>query len=455
MAKKGDQKYIQPVKKTPTYRPKQDSATVGTFGNRGQAAADAIMNARKPAASASKPSNSGGSSGSSGSSSSSSKPFNTMNPAEQVNAIMASGGQNSPIYQELNAKSSMSKSGSGSAAQFQAVPTVNTSGAMAQYLQTSQATTTAAPSNIVANSTMNPAYVAPVTPAPGTIDNTKYMMNQTTPAIFSLGNIGGQISAATTKTAISKLFQVGKTGLPDSSLTNTGKIGAESVKAVNSWTAKKTATWFSKLAAATTNPAFVVGTLMGTIGSYPFAGFIKEEALQTLGFATSTAINNKDYESARLAIQQTEEVLDNGLWEQIKAGVPFVNVITSLDDFYEAAKLKNAIDKKIIDNKEAQQLEGLSNDQLAKKTAQEEADSYKANIDYYNSERKKLLEWEYAAQAANREQEAAFWRAERERQSQLEAADREATAAFWEAYRKQMQKQEDDNRPSKLNFGIL
>jgi len=33
----------------------------------------------------------------------------------------------------------------------------------------------------------------------------------------------------------------------------------------------------------------VAGLLVGAIGSYPFAGFIKEEALQTLGFAVLAA----------------------------------------------------------------------------------------------------------------------------------------------------------------------
>ena len=54
-----------------------------------------------------------------------------------------------------------------------------------------------------------------------------------------------------------------------------------------------------------------------------------------------------------------------------------------------------------------------------------------------------------------RNEEAAFWAREREKQRELEAADRQAIADFWEAYKKTQQKINDNNRPSNLKFGLL
>jgi hypothetical protein len=80
---------------------------------------------------------------------------------------------------------------------------------------------------------------------------------------------------------------------------------------------------------------------------------------------------------------------------------------------------------------------------------------YKRQWTFLNKERKKLLEWEREAAINARNEDAEFWRREREKQAEKEKQDREALAAFWEAYRKRAQKDAEDSRPSKLNFGIL
>ena len=66
-----------------------------------------------------------------------------------------------------------------------------------------------------------------------------------------------------------------------------------------------------------------------------------------------------------------------------------------------------------------------------------------------------MVRWEREATVAARNEDAAFWRREREKQRAAEAADRIAIAKFWQAYRKQAAKLAEDNRPSKLNFGII
>jgi len=268
---------------------------------------------------------------------------------------------------------------------------------------------------------------------------------------LALTGITSVVRAVTTTTAVQTAAQVGTNTIPTSTLTG----GTAQTIAVNSATTAKTASWLGRAASTLKNPQFVVGSLMASIGSYPFAGFIKEEALQTLGFATKAALDNDDIAGAEEALALQDEVLDPGMWEQIKQGIPFVNVLNSLDSFYEAAKIKNSVDRKIIADRKQQVETGETEDERWARVREEQAAQERANIDYYNSERRKLLRWENEAAADKRNADAAFWRKEREKQRKLEEEDRIAIAEFWEAYRKESQKAREDARPSKLNFGLL
>ena len=93
------------------------------------------------------------------------------------------------------------------------------------------------------------------------------------------------------------------------------------------------------------------GILVGIIGSYPFAGFIKEESLQTLGFATRAAMTAEDYEGAQKSIDQVNEILNPAVWEKIIAGTPYANVVKQLTEFYSAAATKNEIDQDALNKK--------------------------------------------------------------------------------------------------------
>ena len=89
------------------------------------------------------------------------------------------------------------------------------------------------------------------------------------------------------------------------------------------------------------------GLLVTAIGTYPFAGFIKEEALQTLGFAFNTAERNKDVEGMELAITNVEEILDNA--DSIMDKIPFANVLKQLKSFFGAVETKLNVDKRRLE----------------------------------------------------------------------------------------------------------
>ncbi len=100
------------------------------------------------------------------------------------------------------------------------------------------------------------------------------------------------------------------------------------------------------------------GGVMALIGTYPFAGFIKEESLQTLSFGVKSAMENGDLEGAESALQQQEELLDPSTWERIIDNVPFANVMNQIKNFYEAARKKTEIDRRNLEKMKGGQENG-------------------------------------------------------------------------------------------------
>ena len=162
-------------------------------------------------------------------------------------------------------------------------------------------------------------------------------------ALTTTKAIGKKVLASTSKNIFTKKA-ASKTGKAASNAAiKKGNAGAAELK-VNSKTQKQTKNWFQKIGGTS--------TLLGVIGSYPFAGFIKEEALQTLGFATTTARDNGDVEGEIQSIQDAEELLNPTAWDQIINAVPFANVIKQLKNFYDAARTKLEIDKKSLERRQ-------------------------------------------------------------------------------------------------------
>lgn len=86
--------------------------------------------------------------------------------------------------------------------------------------------------------------------------------------------------------------------------------------------------------------------LKDIVGTYPFAGFIKEEAVQTMGFATKTAIDNEDIEGIVSSIKAQEEILNPTTRDKIINSIPYVNVQNQLKSFFKASKEKLEVDKR-------------------------------------------------------------------------------------------------------------
>ena len=169
-------------------------------------------------------------------------------------------------------------------------------------------------------------------------------------AVFAPAMTTG-ISADTLQ--LKEYFKMSKKDVPGN-IKGAGKLTSDITRyATNEKTLRKTATWITRLGRKLKSPTIVAGALIGAIGSYPFAGFIKEEALQTLGFGINAAKEGGDLEGEQAAIDLQEEILDPGLWTDITNKIPYANVLGQLNKFYEAARQKLEIDKTDFERRKA------------------------------------------------------------------------------------------------------
>jgi len=283
--------------------------------------------------------------------------------------------------------------------------------------------------------------------------------------------VGASLSALTGKTAVKEGAKVGV----KSSAKATSTAGS---MATNSATRKATTSMLTKMAKATTNPKFVVGGIMAMIGSYPFAGFIKEESLQTLSFGVRSAVDNNDPDGAQEAIDMQKEILDPGVWDRIFQSVPFANVLANLQDFYKAARIKTSIDERVVTALRNKLETGQSDTDMWEQTRQEQDEMERGQIDYFNEQRliteRRIADLKAQAQAeADAERRAQIleqirlWEQYAVRKAEQERKEREETAAFWLAYNRELQNIQsnapsgsgrsghEESSFSTLNFGLL
>ena len=231
---------------------------------------------------------------------------------------------------------------------------------------------------------------------------------------------------------------------------------------VNTKTAKLTAGFLSKIAAATKTPAFVY-TALAVIGTYPFTYFIREEALQAIKGTYTGAIINGNFEQAQIAIDERNQILNPELWEKIITAFPFANSVKELLDLFNTARIAVKIDQQVLDDLRIQEETEESEEDKWKRIRETELEQEKALSQMYTYEAKKLALWKSSLERKDMLQAAKFWEKEAAKQRELEAKDREAIAEFWINYRKEIQKIEEAGKPgsswnlgqSNLNFGLL
>lgn len=290
--------------------------------------------------------------------------------------------------------------------------------------------------------------------------------NPLTTALIATGVI--QAASAVTATVAKKTF-IGSLRLAKpATITQQliGTAGAATGVAANTATKKLTGGLLAKAGFTVAAGLFI----MKAVETYPFAKFEIAEAMDKLGYARVQAIRENRPDLVESLNQLQEEILNPEGWEYMLSIIPWANIQRAAARNIEAAVAGTAVYNKIIEDMQL----GETDDEKWKRVRQEELNMDKAAVDYYNSERRKLVKWELEAKAAAqlaqrwapagktreeeikaRNEDAQFWADQAAKQRELEAEDRRAIADFWTAYRKTQQQIADNNRPSNLNFGLL
>lgn len=272
--------------------------------------------------------------------------------------------------------------------------------------------------------------------------------------------IVGKLAGTGKATAVSKAATIGSRGIP-SYLKGAAQISRGITQAISGPAIAQFATNTATLATSVsllTKVGLVLGgasLLVGAIGSYPFAGFIEEEALQTLSFGVRSAIANNDIEGAESALDMQEEILNPEMWDRIIAKIPYANVVAKLNRFKEAAALKVSIDREVINQMKIQKDTGeteaekwarIEKERDEKRELQRQADEeYFAEIQRQNKKAKK----------EQREIDEAYWDKILADRKQREKEEREAEEKYWEEVRKESSRLREEMSPSNLDFGLI
>lgn len=297
------------------------------------------------------------------------------------------------------------------------------------------------------------------TPKDGDLTTAQEIGSATGILTLGIGGFLGKIGKG--KTVVQESLALGSTLSKTDATTSAGRI------AVNSKTVQQTTSWLGKVGAQLGKPKIVAATvaasIVGAIGSYPFAGFIKEEALQSLELGTSKAYEYNDMQGVQEALALREEILDVTLWEHIKQAVPYVNILDQLDEYYKAASIKLAIDKRHFADLQVQaQNKETESDKWNRIYAEQDARKEQMRQEdeaYYEAIR---LQQERAKQEGRRADAEYYAQVFAER-SAREKKLREEETAFWNAYYANIDKKKSSTAstkqsydpPSKLNFGLI
>jgi len=222
--------------------------------------------------------------------------------------------------------------------------------------------------------------------------------------------------------------------------------------AKNTVTIKKSASIITKVVAQFKKPTYIVGAVGAILGTYPWAEWSQGEAREAMSLAIRDAKYSGNVEVMQQAKDAQNELWDPQLWETLARFIPGANLAVGFWNKYRGAVALKAVNDKVIDDMIIQKETGETDDEKWVRINEEKKQQELDLIDYYNSERKKLVEWELEAKENQRDDDAKYWAREREKTSKKEAEDAKIISEFWLEYRKAVQRLEADERERIADF---
>ena len=88
------------------------------------------------------------------------------------------------------------------------------------------------------------------------------------------------------------------------------------------------------------------GATLTILGTYPFAGFIKEEAIQATNFPIQAALDAGDLEGAQMLLDQSNEIINMNTSQ-----IPIKNVLDNLNAYFKSQATANIEWQRLIDER--------------------------------------------------------------------------------------------------------
>lgn len=88
---------------------------------------------------------------------------------------------------------------------------------------------------------------------------------------------------------------------------------------------------------------------IGIVGTYPFAGFIKEEAAQASSRAFDIAFWNNDRAGMEEALKISEEMLNPNFIRQLLSAIPFTNILEEVNSYMKAFRIQTENQRKVFE----------------------------------------------------------------------------------------------------------
>ena len=234
--------------------------------------------------------------------------------------------------------------------------------------------------------------------------------------------------------------------------TPSGKIISEVV--VNTKTIAQTKSILSRFFSAKALTIYGAWAGAVTIGKWGQAEAAEGITFPMNKYLIPEAERTGDWTAVNEALALADEITDTNIWEKIALWTPLAPFV-GIPKKIQGAAAGVAILEKYTDDQKRKQEIGQTETQYWEQRAIDQAEQDKFAVDYYNEQRKNMLEWEREAKKQARNEDAAFWREERVKQFKMEEEDRQAIADFWIAYKKEAAIIAENSRPSNLNFGLL
>ena len=190
---------------------------------------------------------------------------------------------------------------------------------------------------------------------------------------------------------------------------------------------------FFRKAGFTNSAAKNIGVMIGT---YPFAGFIKEEALQMLGFSASRSEDIGDVEGMENAANEMEEQLDYKAWEKVLFAIPYANITKEVADFLKAGVVALQGLRTRIEFRKNEETSGETQFQQERREGDEAARerqlaNREEDKEYYDDIAKQREE----DKAAGRTEDAAYYQKIAEENRARKLQEREEDEAYYAQFR--------------------